>query len=85
MNRHINARNRHGITVLMLVANSSSIKEHEKKRLLELTALTPGDFKTVLSKLWLTDREKISHGGIIDSLIIEQDTKQNQAGKRIGF
>jgi len=64
---------------------SGRLKEGDKKRLLEFSSLTPGDFKTVRSQFWLMDREEISHRQLIDSLAAEQNTKQNYAGRRVGF
>ena len=64
---------------------SGRLKENEKKRLMELNYLTPGDFKTVRSQFWLMAQKEISHGRLIDGLAAEQNTKQNHAGRRVGF
>ena len=64
---------------------SGKLKEDEKKCLLELSSLTPGDFRTVRSQFRLMDREEISHRRLIDGLAAEQSAKQNHAGRRVGF
>jgi len=64
---------------------SGRLNEDDKKRLLEFSYLTPGDFKTVRSQFWLMDKEEISHRQLIDSLSAEQNTKQNYVGRRMGF
>jgi hypothetical protein len=60
------------------------LAESLKARLLELTKLTPGDFKAVRSRYWLMEPGKVSHEELIGGLAAEQRAK-TEHGRIIGF
>ena len=50
-----------------------------------MTRLAPGDFHTVRSQHWLTERGEISHEELVHSLKREQEIKLDREERRVGF
>jgi SpoVK/Ycf46/Vps4 family AAA+-type ATPase len=64
---------------------SGKLADDERKRLLGISGLAPGDFNVVRSQYWFAQREEVSHRQLIDALCAEQRAKEDYAGRRVGF
>jgi SpoVK/Ycf46/Vps4 family AAA+-type ATPase len=57
----------------------------ERRKLLSLSNLTPGDFHVVKNQNWLAPKGDLTHEKFIAALDAEQNAKLERAARRVGF